>query len=241
MSWLLGAGMGFLRGGPLGAIVGGSIQHWTTRKFSNRNDKNLPGIEDRGVFVTSLIVVLTKVALAKGSLTSNEVQIIYQFFIKNLNYKIADLQLINEIIDEARKLNPDTEPFVKQYRKSSQNLYNQLLLALAYQVGLAEGGIIDASQETINQLAGFLGIDAESHQRMRNKYSLGAWVTPYSILGVETSASFEEIKKAYRNRAAEFHPDRVAHIGKERAEEAHLKFLQIQSAYEELECLKKGP
>jgi len=148
MSWLLGAGMGFLRGGPLGAIVGGGIQHFVTRKFSSQNNKNLPGIEDRGVFVTSLIVILTKVALEKGPLTSKEVQIIYQFFIKNLNYKIADLPLINEIIGEARKLNPDIEPFVAQYRKSSQNLYNQLLLALAYQISLAEGGIIDAAQPT---------------------------------------------------------------------------------------------
>jgi len=91
-----------------------------------------------------------------------------------------------------------------------------------------------------NQLAQYLGIDTESHQRMRNKYSLGEWVTPYSVLGVETSASFEEIKKAYRKRAAEFHPDRVSHAGKDHAEEAHLKFLQIQSAYEELERLRRS-
>ena len=240
MSWLLGAGMGFLRGGPLGAIIGGSIQHWTTRKFSSaNNNKNLPGIEDRGVFVTSLIVILTKIAMAKGPLISEEVQVIYQFFIKNLNYKVSDLQIINEIIAEARKLNPDMEPFVVQYRKSSQNLYNQLLLALAYQIGLADSKIEQDSQEAINQLAKYLGIDTESHQRMRKKYSLGELVTPYSVLGVEASASFEEIKKAYRKRAAEFHPDRVAHIGKDVAEEAHLKFLQIQSAYEELERLKR--
>jgi DnaJ like chaperone protein len=237
MSWLLGAGMGFLRGGPIGAILGGGIQHWVTRKLSRQNNKNLPGIEDRGVFVTSLIVILTKIALAKGPLTSQEVQIIYQFFIKNLNYKIADLLLINEIIAEARKLNPDMEPFVVQYRRSSQNLYNQLLLALAYQIGL-QSGVGEASQEAIDQLAQYLEVDTEAHQRMRNKYSLGEWVTPYTILGVEVSASFEEIKKAYRKQAAEFHPDRVAHIGGDRAEEAHLKFLQIQSAYEELERLK---
>ena len=50
----------------------------------------------------------------------------------------------------------------------------------------------------------------------------------YEILGVNKSASVDEIKKAYRNLAMQHHPDRVPHEKKKEAEE---KFKEISEAY----------
>ncbi|SVC05690.1 uncharacterized protein METZ01_LOCUS258544, partial [marine metagenome] len=33
MPWIVGAGMGFLRGGPVGAVIGGALQHVLTKKL----------------------------------------------------------------------------------------------------------------------------------------------------------------------------------------------------------------
>ena len=57
---------------------------------------------------------------------------------------------------------------------------------------------------------------------------------PYKILGVEQGASKEEIKSAYMKLAAQYHPDKVQHLGKEFQELAHKKFLDIHKAYETL-------
>ena len=57
---------------------------------------------------------------------------------------------------------------------------------------------------------------------------------PHEILGVDASASEEEIRAAYRARMQEYHPDKVSHLGEELQQVAHRKALEIQEAYEKL-------
>ena len=57
---------------------------------------------------------------------------------------------------------------------------------------------------------------------------------PYQTLGVDPSASAEEIQAAYRARMHEYHPDKVAHLGEELQKVAHRKAVEIQRAYEKL-------
>lgn len=57
---------------------------------------------------------------------------------------------------------------------------------------------------------------------------------PYDTLGIRPGASKEEIKAAYKKLAAQYHPDKVQHLGKEFQELAHKKFLAIQRAYDVL-------
>ncbi|MBQ7916249.1 MAG: DnaJ domain-containing protein [Firmicutes bacterium] len=53
---------------------------------------------------------------------------------------------------------------------------------------------------------------------------------PYEVLGVSRSASEDEIKKAYRELAKQYHPDR--YVNNPLANLAQEKFQEIQKAYE---------
>lgn len=55
-----------------------------------------------------------------------------------------------------------------------------------------------------------------------------------AVLGLYDGAKPAEIKKAYRELAAKYHPDRVAHLGPELVELTSEKFKQINAAYDYL-------
>lgn len=56
----------------------------------------------------------------------------------------------------------------------------------------------------------------------------------YEVLGVTSSTSSDGIQAAYRARMKEYHPDKVAHLGKELQDLAHEKSQEIQHAYRQL-------
>lgn len=62
---------------------------------------------------------------------------------------------------------------------------------------------------------------------------------PYSILGVSSSASDDEIKNAYRNLARKYHPDNYGDDNplKDLANE---KMQEVNAAYEEIQRLRAG-
>ncbi len=54
------------------------------------------------------------------------------------------------------------------------------------------------------------------------------------MLGVAPDATPRQIKEAYHKLAAQYHPDKVAHLGKEFQDLAEKRFKQIQQAYQNL-------
>lgn len=55
---------------------------------------------------------------------------------------------------------------------------------------------------------------------------------PHRTLGVGLEADQNEIRQAYRRLAAQYHPDKVAHLGVDLRHLAEQKFKAIQAAYE---------
>jgi DnaJ like chaperone protein len=56
----------------------------------------------------------------------------------------------------------------------------------------------------------------------------------YKILEITPDASDDEVKKAYRRLAVQYHPDKVAHLGEDIKKAATEKFQKLNAAYEEV-------
>lgn len=61
---------------------------------------------------------------------------------------------------------------------------------------------------------------------------------PYRVLGVDSGASDEDIKKAYRNLSRRYHPD--ANVNNPNREQAEEKFKEVQQAYEQIMKERSG-
>ncbi|MCJ8501901.1 DnaJ domain-containing protein [Desulfatitalea alkaliphila] len=57
---------------------------------------------------------------------------------------------------------------------------------------------------------------------------------PFTVLGLSRGADPGEIRAAYRRLANQYHPDKVAHLGREFQELAEQRFKEIQQAYDTL-------
>ena len=55
---------------------------------------------------------------------------------------------------------------------------------------------------------------------------------PYDVLGVDPSASDDEVKKAYRKLSRKYHPD--ANVNNPNQEQAEAKFKEVQAAYTQI-------
>lgn len=61
---------------------------------------------------------------------------------------------------------------------------------------------------------------------------------PYEVLGLSQNASRKDLHDAYKELMAQYHPDKVQHLGKELQEVARQKSLAINNAYQELSNIK---
>jgi hypothetical protein len=59
-------------------------------------------------------------------------------------------------------------------------------------------------------------------------------MSPWELLGVPPQASEDAIRRAFQRLAVQVHPDKVHHLGEEFQRLAHIRFTELQKAYEEL-------
>ena len=231
MSWLLGTGIGFMLGGPLGAVVGGALQHVLSRGTQQLSTRHAPAPRQEQLFITYLVAILTKICMADGSISESERKTIHNFFSRGLHYKGVELRFIDAMIAETQRADPDLNQICKAFEKFSNKQQRLLLLDLVYQVVVADHVVTKGENDAIGQIVAAIGIGREEHDHVKSRYATVKKSDHYHTLGLKPKADVNEIKRAYRQLASQYHPDKVSHLGAELIAFSEKKFKSINDAY----------
>ena len=101
---------------------------------------------------------------------------------------------------------------------------------------MADGEMHENEERLLRKVPNIFGFDENVYKDLYNKY-VGKISDAYEILGVTKDMTLEEIKKVYRVKRKEFHPDALISKGlpEELIEKAKEKFIEIQAAFEIIE------
>jgi DnaJ like chaperone protein len=107
------------------------------------------------------------------------------------------------------------------------------LMHLLFGVSMADGGVTPQEESVIEKISSFLGISSSDFLSIKNMF-IPDTDALYKILEIDSSASDEEVKKAYRRMAMKYHPDKVSHLGDDIKKSAGQKFRKVNEAYQKI-------
>jgi DnaJ like chaperone protein len=226
----IGGGLGWAVGGPIGALLGfviGSVVDGAGQVVSQRP---LTAIRTTtGGYITSLLVLVAAVMKADGKVMRSELDYVREFLKRNFGEDSA-----TEATIMLRDLLEQNIPVADVCRQIEVNMHYSArlqLLHFLYGIALADSIISVEEQKLIDFIGINLGLGANDLQSIRAMFIQDTGFA-YTILEIESSATDEEVKKAYRRMAMKYHPDKLATMGEEIQKAAHEKFSKVNEAYE---------
>jgi len=226
MMW---GGLGWALGGPIGAIIGYTLAGISGQQGSSPS-RDYPQTQP-GDFIVSLLVLFGAVMKADKQMLKSELDYVKQFLSKQFNRnQVQDfMTLFKDIIQQDYPLRDVCRQIVRSMDHSSRLELIHVLFGLSK----ADGHVHPDEVKVIHTLARYLNIndnDFNSIQAMFFKDTL----SDYKILGLDSSATDNEVKKNYRKMAAKYHPDKVAHLGEDLKNLAEEKFKSLNDAYQNI-------
>ncbi|MBP5547846.1 MAG: TerB family tellurite resistance protein [Bacteroidales bacterium] len=258
--WILG-GLGWAMLGPIGGIIGYFIgKKLETPKcgtFNNTYEQPLSGgsthrrYHNTGTsddLSAALLVLIAAVMNADSVVKKSELDLVKRFLVSNYGEENAKELLLK--LRELQKKDIPLNDVCTQIKYNTDYTTRYHMLDFLFSIAAADGQVVSSEINTLHSIGSYLGINSRDYFSIMYRHmggydgsSDGGYdgnstynKDPYKVLGLETTATDDEVKKAYRRLAMKYHPDKVEGMGDDVKHNAEAQFREINEAYEKIKA-----
>ena len=259
MSWwgkVLGGAFGAMIGGPIGAIFGVALGHNFDRGLAQAAKYQSYDVGDKervqSAFFAATFSVMGYIAKADGRVSEIEISMANQIM-SQMMLEEEQRQVARNLFNEGKQENFDIDGVLNQFKTECHRRIHLIQMFLELQIAtvLADGVIHEKEREIIYYIGDHLGISRHLIDQLiqmvqgqqyysgdtRQKHTAQNDLSnAYAVLGINASASDDEVKKAYRRMMNQHHPDKLVSKGlpEEMVKIATEKTQEIRKAYEKI-------
>ena len=243
--WISGF-LGWMMLGPIGGLVGfflgslvekgsfiqieqGNSPYGTGTGGGYSREQQRTG--QRNSFLMSLLVLSTAVIKADGHFVKSELEYVKNFLRQNFGEEAAEQA--KDIIKGLMEKDINIYEVGSQIRMYMN--YSQRLQLFHYLVALAQSDhrVTQEEIDVLGTIASTIGLSTADTESIMSMFK-NDLESAYRVLEITSSATDDEVRKAYKRMALKYHPDKVSTLGEDVQKAAEEKFKNVQEAYEKI-------
>lgn len=231
--------------GVFGFFIGSIIDTFSvqSQKEANQSGRNFRSSQDifeyyqrqtqRYDFPTMLLALSAVIMKADNRVMKSELNYVKSFLRQQFGNQFTrhHLQTLKTFLDQPHSI--PLQQICHDIRMRTPQEVRIQLLHYLFGIAKADGNVSTREQSLLQQISTLMGVPHMDFTSVQNMFYRDT-ESDYKVLGIEKSATNDEVKKAYRKMALRYHPDKVAQMGEEYQKGAKEKFQKIQEAYENI-------
>jgi DnaJ like chaperone protein len=189
-----------------------------------------------------------KLAKADGRVCEDEIAAIQRISREALGLDAQTRKYAINVFSQAKDSPESFDDYARQFGELfwQEQQICSFMMSFLFQIAMADGELHPQEEAMLLDAKEAFALPESLFQSLRSRYvghttSTVSLKKHYENLGVTADASLSEIKKAYRQKAAEFHPDKIEGKGlpPEFIKFANDRLAEINASYEALSAAKK--